>query len=129
MNPCAVVFALLTTVIALQPLALPILSAIRRKGPAAAVFWFLLSLLPALWPLALFAGLVGGWEDALTPGPPVRTGEIMMFGPPEEMFPELAPILALFILPSLMFVVTVLIDRRSKRLENGRHAFMIGAQA
>ncbi|MEK7466302.1 MAG: hypothetical protein AAB074_02705 [Planctomycetota bacterium] len=129
MNPCAIIIALLTAVILLQPLALPVLSAVRRKGPAAALFWFLLSLLPACWPLAIVAGLSAGWEDVLTPGPAVHTGEFMLFGPAEEMFPELAPILALFALPSLMFVVAVLHDRRRRRLEHDRPALTIGAHS
>ncbi|TPW18781.1 MAG: hypothetical protein FD126_3326, partial [Elusimicrobia bacterium] len=57
----------------------------------------------------------------------VRMGELMLFGPAEEMFLELAPVLALFALPSVMFVFTVLLDRRP-RLDRKRLPLRIGAQ-
>jgi hypothetical protein len=117
MNACAALLALLSTIALLQPLALPILSAIRRKGPLVASAWFLLSLLPVYGMSAIVAGFIVGWEDLFRPGPYSTMRELALFGTAQEEFAGAAPILALCVIPTVLFIVLVILGRIEKRRE------------
>ena len=93
---------------------------------STALLWFLLAILPAFALSAVATGFLVGWDEFFKPGAVTPPGEFAFFGSASEEFPGVAPVLAACILPSLMFLLAVIRDRRARQVEIGSQ---IGVQA